>query len=64
MLDAEESSVRVSAANAILDRGWGKPKQVVEGKFEHEHTVDVGEHTGLTPKLDSLLSRRAGATVQ
>ena len=64
MLESDESSVCVSAANALLDRGWGKPKQVIEGDFKHEHTVDVGEHAGLTPKLDSLLSRRAGATVQ
>lgn len=64
MLDSDQPSAAVAAANALLDRGWGKPKQVVEGTFEHEHTVSVGESDSLTPKLDKLLGRRSSATIQ
>lgn len=29
--DKAPESARVAAANALLDRGWGKPTQVVQG---------------------------------
>jgi hypothetical protein len=32
---SEVASARVSAANAILDRGWGKPPQKIEGDEEN-----------------------------
>lgn len=31
MLEGESEAARVSAANAILDRGYGKPSQVIAG---------------------------------
>ncbi len=33
-LNGEHESARVSAACAILDRGYGKPKQQVEAKLD------------------------------
>lgn len=39
---AEPASARVAAANAILDRGFGKPSQVVQGAGENgEHIHEV-----------------------
>jgi hypothetical protein len=29
-------SARVAAANALLDRGWGKPTQPIAGDDEHD----------------------------
>jgi len=29
------AAARVSAATALLDRGWGKPKQAIVGEDEH-----------------------------
>jgi hypothetical protein len=31
---SESDAARVSAANALLDRGWGKPSQPVDGDGE------------------------------
>ena len=31
--DSAPWAVRISAANAILDRGWGKPKETTEAKI-------------------------------
>jgi len=40
---------------ALLDRGWGKPKQTVGGDHENPLTVRVTaiEHTIVHPKQDS-----------
>ena len=32
LLDAEDDRVRISAANSLLDRGYGKPAQVLSGE--------------------------------
>ena len=38
---AAPSAARASAANAILDRGWGKPQQTIEANINHfEHMTD------------------------
>jgi hypothetical protein len=41
LIDAESEAVQLGAANAILDRGWGKPSQhmEVEGKLTLEALV-------------------------
>lgn len=36
MTKGDTSSARISAANAILDRGWGKPQQ--DMTIEHRHS--------------------------
>jgi hypothetical protein len=33
------SSVRVTAANSLLDRGWGKPAQTISGDEENPLTL-------------------------
>lgn len=49
--DSEGGAARVAAANALLDRGYGKPKQSVEasgpdgGPIQTEATIDT---SGLT----------------
>ena len=42
VLDSDSAAGRVAAANALLDRGWGKAEQVVSGPGEdgaHVFTV-------------------------
>ena len=41
--DEQTGAARVSAANAILDRGWGRPKQ--ELGVEVKNDVDLVERT-------------------
>ncbi len=36
---SDDERVRLSAINACLDRGWGKPPQAVEAKVEGDYTV-------------------------
>lgn len=38
-LKAENEGTRVAAANALLDRGWGKPQQSVETTIRDERMV-------------------------
>ena len=52
------------ALEHIADRLDGKPKQTVEGKFEHEHTVTTGDATSLNDRLTRALSTRTQNTVQ
>ena len=63
-LESDNAAAAVAAANAILDRAYGKPQQTVQADFKHEHTVNVSDSNALTPKLDKLLERRSGHTVQ
>ena len=49
-LKAKESSTRVAAANALLDRGWGKPTQ--------HHEVDAGDE--LVKRMNDAAKRLAG----
>ena len=46
MVDGESEAARVSAANAILDRGYGKPSQ----------TIDAGEN--ITNMLAAIIADR------
>lgn len=46
-LKDDDAKVRLAAANAILDRGLGKPKQAVEVK------ADVTNHNGTEPVSDT-----------
>ena len=34
--EAQDARARVAAANAILDRGWGKPAQAIELDARHQ----------------------------
>ena len=42
-LKAKSESIRINAAREILDRGWGKPTQTVEGNvhFTHEQWLEM-----------------------
>ena len=39
-------SARVAAANAILDRGWGKPEQKVEADHTHSYVARMPARVG------------------
>lgn len=56
MRDGESEQARVSAANAILDRGHGKPAQVISGDAENPLTIQL---TGLADALRAKLDRIA-----
>lgn len=46
----ESEAARVSAANALLDRGYGKPKQVINGDEDGGPLrVEVAKWLGMTP---------------
>jgi hypothetical protein len=55
--DAAPVAARVTAAQAVLDRGWGKPRQEVEGR--HSIQVNLGQQ-----HLDAIraLSQAVGKT--
>lgn len=46
MLNAENERTRVAAAEAILDRGWGRPAQAVTGD-NGEGPVTIVVQTGI-----------------
>jgi hypothetical protein len=49
------AAARVQACIALLDRGWGKPKQTVGGDLENPLAVRVTaiEHTIVHPKRET-----------
>jgi HEAT repeat protein len=61
-LESDVPSASVAAAQALLDRGYGKPQQTVEATIEH--VINVGESEALTPRLEQLRRLRSGNTVQ
>ena len=44
----ESAAARVSAATALLDRGWGRPKQAIVGDV-NEDPIQVMRRLGSTP---------------
>lgn len=52
-LDDDNSRVRVTAAEAILDRGWGKPAQTIGGDPD-------GAPIGIKAVVEFLRARDAG----
>lgn len=55
MQNAEAPAARVSAAVALLDRGYGRPRQAVE----HSGGVDVGTVLDAARKRVSSASKRS-----
>jgi hypothetical protein len=45
----ESEAARVSAANALLDRGYGKPKQAMEHTGKDGAPIQTEDVSGLTP---------------
>jgi Family of unknown function (DUF5681) len=57
----DTSSARIMAADAILDRGWGKPTQPVSGdKDAPGNRVDV--YLTLLEAVDRIAARRGSGT--
>lgn len=61
---SDNAKASVSAAIAILDRGHGKPSQIISGKIEHEHLVSTGDADSLDNRLTRALQARTENTVQ
>lgn len=51
-------AARVSAATALLDRGWGKPSQPLTGKDEEPLGIDVAMMTS-TERAQRLAAIKA-----
>ena len=41
MTKGKSEAARVAAANALLDRGWGRPKQWDESEVTHRYVVEL-----------------------
>ncbi len=41
MTKGKSEAARVAAANALLDRGWGRPKQSDEAEITHRYVVEL-----------------------
>ena len=61
MLGSESDAARVSAANALLDRGWGKPSQALTGEdggpIQHQHDIAAEAADEFTGRVASLAAR-------
>ena len=56
IMDAESAphSARVQAATALLDRGWGKPTQLIGGDEDHPLRIErIERHIVHAPDQDS-----------
>lgn len=50
VLDGDSAAASVAAANALLDRGWGKPEQSIVGPGpDGEHVIRVIERRIVRP---------------
>ncbi len=38
---AQPYAARVAAAEALLDRGWGKPRQSHEAEITHRYVIEI-----------------------
>jgi hypothetical protein len=52
MANGDSAAARVAAANAVLDRGHGKPRQSMD--------VDASLHTDFLPEVQVVLVRPGG----
>jgi hypothetical protein len=52
---AAPAAARVSAANALLDRGWGKALQVHSGEVSGDIRIIIRQITGSGDEEDPLL---------
>jgi hypothetical protein len=51
VLDSDSAAGKVAAANALLDRGWGKPEQTIQGPGENgEHLFKAIERRLVRPE--------------
>lgn len=59
-MESDNAKASVSAAQALLDRGYGKPAQTIAGDLENPLTLIFGIEKTLDAKLDRLISRGTG----
>lgn len=55
-----EASTRVRAAQALLDRGFGKPTTTLDGKLEVGRSVTAMHLDALRDAMDGLLAAQEG----
>lgn len=61
-LQSDNAKASVSAAVALLDRGYGKARQMVDAHVTHR--VVTGSSEQLSPRLEQALRKRSQPTVQ
>ena len=68
MEGGESEGAQIAAANALLDRGWGRPTQPVAGDedlpaLKHAHAIIPRDLSGLTDdELARLYREAVGST--
>ena len=55
-------AARVAAAQALLDRGWGKPTQHIEAEVNFLDKLDLDEQRSLLSALAALSGDETAAT--
>jgi hypothetical protein len=58
---AKSESARGFAANALLDRGWGKPTQPVDTNVNFLDTLTLDEQKALVAALEAIIGNEADA---
>jgi hypothetical protein len=56
--DRAPASARTGAADSLLDRGWGRPTQNVEGKISVSQTLTIEQRLVLIDAVDRILAAR------
>ncbi len=59
MRSAADAKVRVMAANALLDRGYGKPAQTLTGDPEKPLAVNVAALDAFTQRIAAMAEKNA-----
>ena len=54
MLNAKSEMAQIAAANAILDRAWGKPKETRDVEINHTRTSELSVRTLSDEQLEAL----------
>jgi hypothetical protein len=57
MRGASDPKVRVMAANSLLDRGYGKPAQTLQGDAEDPIEVNMAAADAFTQKIMAMSER-------
>jgi membrane-bound lytic murein transglycosylase B len=59
--DEAPPAARVAAANSLLDRGWGKAEQRIEGEHIHRYVADV---PAVSETVETWQQQHAPQTIQ
>jgi hypothetical protein len=58
-MESDNPKASVAAACALLDRGFGKPRQTIEADVYQEHQINVGGSDAFAARIEQALRNRA-----